>query len=479
MSYETVIWLEIHLKVNSPSKLFCACNNEQEFDDLEANTHVCPVCTGQPGALPVLQEWALAKAVQLGLALWCRVQEVSSFDRKSYFYPDLPMWYQITQQYAPTNIDGKVDFFVDTEFTESKSVRIRDAHIEIDTWKTTQLEQGRLLDYNRSGTPLIEIVTQPDFTSGEEVVAFLKELQRIARYNDLSDADMDKGQMRVDVNISLRPAWQEEYGTRTEMKNMNSFSAIMKAIEVEVERQAKILDAWGVIDQETRGRDDPSKTSYVMRSKEDAMDYRYMPEPDLPPVVLSKDWIDQIRKWVVQSPYDRIYIYKTDYKFNKEYINWLINDAWVNAFFASTVSDGFDPKTTATWIVWPIARWLNDAQVNIQKLPFSRADYVEFLSLLRDGKISNQQAKDVMKEMLMMGKTAGVVVEEKWYKPVSREDIQAWISEILDSKPELKAQLESWDMKPLWFLTGQVMKLSGWSADPKMVKEVIGDIVNG
>jgi len=473
MSLEIVIWLEVHLKVNSPTKLFCACKNEQDFDDLAANTHICPTCTGQPGALPVLQKWALAKAVQLWLALWCEIQQESSFDRKSYFYPDLVMWYQITQQYAPTNINGEVSFFVDNEFTVSKSVRIRDAHIEIDTWKTTQLEQGRLLDYNRSGTPLIEIVTQPDFTTSEEVVAFLKELQRLARYNDLSDGDMDKGQMRVDVNISLRPEWQEEYGTRTEMKNMNSYSQIIKAIEVEVARQAAILDTWWEIEQETRGRDDPSKTSYVMRCKEDAMDYRYMPEPDLPPVLITSSRIDEIKSTVVESPYARIMRYQKNYTFNKEYINWLISDADVNMFFEQTLADGFEPKLTATWIVWPIARWLNEAQVSIQKLPFSREYYIEFLSLLRDGKISNQQAKEVMKEMIWTGKKPVDIVEEKWYKPVSREEIQAWIDEILESKPELKTQLESGDMKPLWFLTGQVMKKSGWSADPKMVKDII------
>lgn len=473
MQYEIVIWLEIHLKLNSPNKLFCQCANLQEFDDLDPNTHICPVCTGQPGALPVLNKEPLEKAIHLGLSLWCHIDQSFHFDRKSYFYPDLPLWYQITQLAKPTNIDGEVSFYVDKEFTDVCTVRIRDAHIETDTWKSTHEWTHSLLDFNRAGTPLVEIVTQPDFRSAEQVVWFLKELQRIARYNWISDADMEKGQMRVDVNISIREVWSKVYGTRNELKNMNWFSAIQKAIWKEVERQTDILSSWWEIEQATRGRDDEKGDSYVMRSKEDAMDYRYFPEPDIPLVRISDSEVDELRWHVVRSPYSRIRRYKDDYGFNKEYINGLINDVEVNEYFETTISEWYDPKMVATWIVWPLARWLNEQGQHIQKLPFSRWYFVAFLGLLRDGKISSSQAKTVMKEMLTSWNDPLVIVDDLWFKPVTEDEIRAWIEEIYAEKPDLKEQIVSWDMKPLWFITGQIMKKSGGSADPKVVKEMI------
>ncbi|USN54408.1 MAG: hypothetical protein H6765_07735 [Candidatus Peribacteria bacterium] len=246
------------------------------------------------------------------------------FDRKSYFYPDLPLGYQITQQWKPTCIDGEVACWVDPEFSVQKLIRIRDAHIETDTGKSVSQDGKVWLDYNRAGSPLVEVVTHPDFRSADEVVAFLKELQRIARYNDISDADMERGQMRVDVNISLRPLGEESYRTRVEMKNMNSFSAVRRAIEWEVARQTAIYAAGQEVAQETRGWDDAKSESYVMRSKEDAMDYRYMPEPDLPPLELELHHIDALRAAGIVSPFALIQTYKETYGFNKEFINGLI-----------------------------------------------------------------------------------------------------------------------------------------------------------
>ncbi len=473
MPFETVIWLEIHLKLNSPNKLFCQCANLQEFDDLEANTHICPVCTAQPWALPVLNKEPLEKAIQLWLALWCEIDQSFHFDRKSYFYPDLPMGYQITQLAKPTNINGKVSFYVDKEFTEVCTVGIRDAHIETDTWKSTHQWGQSLLDFNRAWTPLVEIVTEPDFRSAEQVIWFLKELQRIAKYNWISDADMEKGQMRVDVNISLMEVWATEFWIRNELKNMNWFSAIQKAIWVEVARQTDILIAWWSIDQATRGRNDEKGDTYVMRSKEDAMDYRYFPEPDIPLVEVADSTVSTIRESVVEAPYSRMKRYKDQYWFNKEYINGLINDLWVNEYFETTVKEWFDPKLVATWIVWPLTRWINEHLQSIQKLPFSHWYFLSFLVLLRDGKISSSQAKTVMNEMLWTGKEPAIIVDDLWFKPVSEDDIRTWIQEIFAEKPELKEQISSWNMKPLWFITGQVMKKSGGSANPKLVKEFV------
>jgi aspartyl-tRNA(Asn)/glutamyl-tRNA(Gln) amidotransferase subunit B len=241
--YELVIGLEIHLRLKSSSKLFCGCSNVHDIDDLQPNTHICPFCTGQPGALPVLQLPALTLALKLGKLLHCDIKQYSSFDRKSYFYPDLPSGYQITQYYEPTCVDGQLACYIDNEFSQSKSIRIRDAHMEIDTAKTTREGDEILIDRNRSGTPLVEVVTEPDFRSADEVIGFLKELQKSVQWNDIADAQMEAGQMRCDVNISIRPQGSQTFGTRVEMKNMNSFSAVRRAIEVEYARQIELLNA--------------------------------------------------------------------------------------------------------------------------------------------------------------------------------------------------------------------------------------------
>lgn len=507
MSLELIIGLEIHLKLNSPNKLFCQCANEQDFESLEPNTHICPICMGQPGALPVLNKEPLEKAIQLWLALWCKVQEYSSFDRKSYFYPDLPMGYQITQQHRPTNIDGVMRFYVDKEFTETCEIHIENAHIETDTGKTIHTDKGTvLLDYNRAGTPLVEIVTAPDFRSADEVIAFLKELQRIARYQGISHAEMEKGQMRCDVNISLREIGEEAYRTRVEVKNMSSFSAVRRAIEHEQERQTKIYAEGGMIDQETRGWDDASSTSYIMRSKEDAMDYRYMPDPDLPPVVLSPEYVASIKEIVVTSPYERIKKYKEVYGFNKEYINGLITDVAVNTYFERCVADGFDPKLIAKWIVGPIAQKIwdlrsetwekkepqnlkskmqNVKEIDIENqwllldsvLPFSYQQFKTFIELQEKGDLISQHAKTVMKEMLATGKDPQMIIEEKGLKPVDENQVTIWLEEIFTEKSDLLEDLRSGNMKPMGFIVGQVMRRSWGAADPAIVNKLLKEMI--
>lgn len=476
MSYEIVIGLEIHVKMNSRTWLFCRCKNVQDFDQLIPNTHICPICTWQPGALPVLQKEPIEKAIALWLVLWCTVQEISRFDRKSYFYPDLPTWYQITQQYMPTNIDGEVSFFVDKEFTQVHTVRIHNAHIEIDTGKTSKQGSYALIDYNRSGTPLVEIVTEPDFRSADQVIWFLQELQRRVRYNALSDAEMEKWQMRCDVNISLRQEGADVYNTRVELKNMSSFSAVRRAIDHEVQRQTALYDAGNDIAQETRWRDDAQGESYVMRSKEDAMDYRYMPEPDLPDLRIEQKWIDAIATQIVESPFARITRYKQDYWFNKEYINWLISDKEVNAYFETCVAQWTKPKETAKWIVGPVARWCGEQEKTIGELLFSQESFVSFLGLLTSGDLINQHAKTVMKDMLLTGKAPQVIMEEKNLKPVDEGQVKIWIEEIFTDKPDLLEDLKSGNMKPMGFVVGQVMKKSAGSADPQMINSLLKEM---
>ncbi len=470
--YEMVIWLEIHVKLNSPNKLFCKCKNEQNFDDLEPNTNVCPVCTWQPGALPVLNIEPLEKAVLLWLALNCKINEKSLFDRKSYFYPDLPMWYQITQFEIPTNGEWYVEFWVN-DYQEEKKVRIERAHIENDAWKTIHEGEYSYIDYNRAWTPLVEIVTYPDFRSADEVIEFLKELQRIVRYNNIWYADMEKGQLRCDVNISIRPKWSNKLWTKVELKNINSFWAIKRAISHEFKRQVDLVESGKEVEQQTRWWNDNERKSYVMRSKEDALDYRYFPEPDLPPLKLSKELIENIRQKLVESTFEKVKRYKKEYGFNKEYINALISSVNVNNYFESLIKDWYDPKVVAKWMTSYILRWMNDNQKAIWDLPFSINDFKQFLDLLKDNKIIDSQAKIVIMEMLSAWKSPLDIVEEKGFKPIDSWELDNVISEVIEENPKAFQQLKDGDMKVVGFFIWQVMKKTAWKADPKVVREIL------
>lgn len=470
--FETVIGLEIHVKLNSPNKLFCRCKNEQSFEDEESNTNICPVCVGQPGALLVLNEEPLRKAVLLWLALHCEVKNVSSFDRKSYFYPDLPMWYQITQLYHPTNMDGYVEFFVDN-FQKEKKIRVERAHIESDAGKTIHAGGKAMLDFNRAATPLVEIVTYPDFRDDEEVVEFLKELQRLVRYNDIWYADLEKGQMRCDVNVSLRPVWTETLWTKVEIKNMSSFSAIRRAILHEVKRQGSILDEWWSIDQETRWWNDVSGSSYTMRSKEDALDYRYFPEPDLPVVKIEDSLIQEIKQGIVKSSFERVKSYKSDYWFHKEFINPLISDIKVWTYFERLVESKVDPKIAVKWVVNILLRRINDENIGIDDIKFSFEDFLYVLQQLEKWDILENQAKDVFRLMWDEWKTPQSIIEEKWYKPQDSWELDQIVKKVLDENPDAFNDIKSWNMKAIGFLIWQVMKLSQWKANPKVVKELI------
>jgi len=434
MSYELVIGLEIHLKITSKTKLFCSCENSQDFESRQPNTTICPVCTWHPGALPVLSEDALQQSLRLWRVLGCDIQQISSFDRKSYFYPDLPMGYQITQLYTPTCINGQVSFFVDAEFSQSKTVWIRDAHMETDTWKTVHINGNAMLDFNRAGTPLVEVVTDPDFRSADEVVWFLKEFQRLARYNDISDADMDKWQMRVDVNISVRPIWQEAYWTRVELKNINSPSTVKRAIAHEYQRQCDILDQWWVLEEQTRRWDDAAWESFAMRSKENALDYRYMPDPDLPPLYLEDAVLAKLKALSVLSPYQRILQMQQTYDFHKEYINALIADPDVLAYFDTAIVQNFDPKEVAKRIAWPIANWLKEQYTSIKDLPFGQQDFFDFLTSIVSKKINSNQAKTVMDEMLAHGTSPKDIIQQKGFATdwIGHDELVVLAQRVLD-----------------------------------------------
>jgi len=479
MEYVITVGLEIHLKLSSQTKIFCPCKNDQSLEDNRPNTHICPTCTGQPGALPRLSRQVVQKALLLWKAMNCQFNIRSSFDRKNYFYPDLPMGYQITQFYTPINVKGQVSFFLEG-FEKELKVWITEAHLECDTAKSFHQGRQMLLDFNRAGTPLIEIVTWPDFDSAEAAVEFAKEIQRIAKRNDISDADMEKGQMRVDVNVSIRPSVDDPFGTRVELKNINSFSAIKRAIDAEVARQIQLKKAGEVLMQETRRRDDLKGVSFAMRSKEDALDYRYFPEPDLPDLVLDQELLDQAEQAQLLIPSEKIRKMKSEYWFHKEFINALIGDLKVLNFFEEMVDLDYDPKMIAKWIAGPISAYMTANFVAIDGLKVNKEQLISFFSLVKKGALIDNQLKLVMEEMLQNGWDPEEIVKEKGFDaPAFDEDeLKTIIQSVLDANESVVDQYRSGKTSVIGFLVGQTMKQTQGKANPKDLQSLIAKMLN-
>ena len=477
--YLKTIWLEIHIKLNSPNKIFCQCKNEQNFDTLIPNTNICPVCTWQPGALPTLSKEVLELSLKLWKVLNCHINKISHFDRKSYSYIDLPMWYQITQEYQPTNVNWEMKFFVNN-YEEERCAKIENAHMENDTAKLIHNGWAALVDFNRSGTPLVEIVTWPSFSNEDEVIEFLKELQRIVRYNWISDADMDKWQMRVDVNISIRKDENSPYGKRTELKWVNSFGMIRRWIAYEYERQSKLLDKWEENKQQTRMWNDTEWVSKFMRYKEDALDYRYFPEPDMPELILTDEQLNRLNEQKLIIPYEIIKKFKQEYWFNKEYINWLINDQEVLNYFLDIVKIWLEPKIVAKWIVWPISAYMKENFVWINELKFDKEKLIDFLKIAIEWKIMDNQMKVVMDEMLNSWKSANEIIEEKWFNAQQPDDseLENIVKSVIDENPTIVEQYKWWKTTTLWFFVGQVMKKTAWKANPKIVGDIVTKLLN-
>lgn len=488
--YLITIGLEIHVKLNSANKMFCQCKNEQNFDTLLPNTNICPVCTGQPWALPTLSKDVLKLSLKLGKALNCKINRESQFDRKSYFYPDLPMGYQITQLYHPTNTEWMVKFFVNN-YEKEKSVNILDAHMENDTAKMIHNNGQALIDFNRAGTPLVEIVTWPDFNSdnkdeiSDEVVEFLKELQRIVRFNNISNADMDKWQMRIDVNISIRKSESDPLWTRVELKNINSFGMIKRAIAHEYARQVEMMEKWEKFEQQTRMWNDMEWESKMMRSKENALDYRYFPEPDMPELVLSDEIFQWLDKQNLEIPHNIIKKFKQEYGFNKEYINALILDKEVLDYFLNILSDlvstksmeedSVFAKTVAKWIAGPIAAYMKENYKKINELNFSKDGFKEFIDIAIKGDVMDNQMKIVMDEILNTWKNAREIIKEKWFDTpaVDNSELENIVKKIIENNPSIVEQYKWWKTSTIWFFVWQVMKESKWKANPKEVQEVL------
>ncbi|MFW6365520.1 MAG: Asp-tRNA(Asn)/Glu-tRNA(Gln) amidotransferase subunit GatB [Spirochaetota bacterium] len=469
MQYEAVIGLEVHAQLNTKTKIFCSCPTD--FGS-EPNTQVCPVCTGMPGVLPVLNREVLQKSVLAGLALGCDIAAYSKFDRKNYFYPDLPKAYQISQYDKPICKNGGVTITVDG--TE-RTIRLNRIHMEEDAGKNIHAENEpySYVDFNRTGVPLIEIVTEPDLHSGEEAYEYLSGLQKILRYIDVSDCNMEEGSFRCDVNISLRPIGESALGKKVEIKNMNSFKAVKSAIEYEINRQEEMLEDGAVIPVETRLWDPDRLITVGMRSKEEAHDYRYFPDPDLAPITLSVEEIDSIRKLLPELPLARLARFREQYSITELASATLCSSRTLADYYESVIADGHDAKLAANWIVNELLSYVENIYC-MDSYRVTPAMISGLLTLLSENVISGKIAKQVLRQMVESGKTPETIVEEEGLKQVTdMSSIEKIVDEIISANPETVEQIRSGKGKAKGFLVGQIMKASKGKANPQIVNEIL------
>lgn len=475
MKYETVIGLEVHAELKTNTKIYCGCKNE--FGG-EPNTHTCPICSGMPGTLPVLNKRVVDYAIKAGLAMNCSITKYGKQDRKNYFYPDLPKAYQISQFDLPLCQHGYIDILVEGQ---TRRIGITRIHIEEDAGKLVHDDYGNtsMADYNRCGVPLIEIVTEPDLRSPEEARVFLETLKSILEYTEVSDCKMQEGSLRCDVNLSLRPEGQEEYGTRCEMKNINSFRAAVRSMEYEQKRQAEVLDDGGVIDQETRRWDDVKGISTVMRTKEDAQDYRYFPEPDLLPIIVSDEWIEEIRKTIPELPEQRRSRYVEEYGL-PEYDAFILTSSKKTAdFFDQTVTLGAAPKTVSNWLMGDIAKLVNDHELEAGDIPFTPAHLAALIALIEKGAISNSAAKKVLNEMFNNPEEPEKIVDRLGLSQVSDEGaIMQMIQDVIAQNAQSVADYKAGKDKAMGYLVGQVMRVSRGKANPQVINKLLKEALD-
>lgn len=473
-NYETVIGLEVHVELATKTKIFCSCSTE--FGGAP-NTHTCPVCTGQPGSLPVLNKQVVEYAVAVGLATNCTITQYSKFDRKNYFYPDNPQNYQISQLYLPICRNGHVE--IETA-NGRKNVRIHEIHMEEDAGKLVhdEWEDVSIVDYNRSGVPLIEIVSEPDMRSAEEVIAYLETLRQTIQYLGASDCKLNEGSMRADVNISVREVGSKKFGTRTEMKNLNSFKAIAHAIEGERERQIELLEMGRKVIQETRRWDDNKEASHAMRSKEDAQDYRYFPEPDLVPIVVSDEWIAQIKAKQPELRPERLARYKKEYDI-PEYDAKIITESkhMADVFEATTKICG-KPKKVSNWLMGETMRLLKEKDMEAEDINFSPVNLAKLVELTEAGTINSSVAKDVFEKIFTEDIDPEQYVEKNGLKNMNDEgELRATIQKILDDNPQSVADYRSGKEKALAFIVGQTMRATKGKANPGIVNKILKELL--
>ena len=472
--YETVIGLEVHVELATKTKIFCGCSTA--FGGAP-NTHTCPVCTGMPGSLPVLNKQVVEYAIAVGLATNCEITRNCKFDRKNYFYPDNPQNYQISQLYLPICRNGHVE--IETP-AGKKDVRIHEIHMEEDAGKLIhdEWEDCSLVDYNRSGVPLIEIVSEPDMRSADEVIAYLEKLRLLIQYLGASDCKLQEGSMRADVNLSVRELGSETFGTRTEMKNLNSFKAIARAIEGERERQIELLEEGKAVIQETRRWDDNKEYSYAMRSKEDAQDYRYFPDPDLVPVHISEEWLNQIKAKQPEFRTEKMARYKAEFDIPDYDIDIITSSKHMADLFEATVAICNQPKKVSNWLMVETLRLLKEKEMEPEDIRFSPEHLAKLICLTDSKAINSSVAKEVFEVMFDTDVDPEEYVEEKGLKTVNDEGaLRKTIEEIVDANPQSVEDYRNGKEKAIGFLVGQTMKAMKGKADPAMVNGILKEIL--
>lgn len=472
--YETVIGLEVHVELATKTKIFCGCSTE--FGGAP-NTHTCPVCTGMPGSLPVLNKQVVEYAIAVGLATNCSITRYCKFDRKNYFYPDNPQNYQISQLYLPICRNGGVE--IETE-TGKKVVGIHEIHMEEDAGKLIhdEWENCSLVDYNRSGVPLIEIVSEPDMRSAEEVIAYLEKLRLIIQYLGASDCKLQEGSMRADVNLSVREVGAKEFGTRTEMKNLNSFKAIARAIEGEKNRQIDLLNEGKEVIQETRRWDDTKETSYAMRSKEDAQDYRYFPDPDLVPVQISDEWLEEIKAKQPEFRTEKMLRYKEEYDIPDYDIDIITNSKHLADIFEATVAICNQPKKVSNWLMVETMRLLKEHEMEPEDIVFSPENLAKLILLVENKAINSTVAKEVFEVVFDKDIDPEAYVEKNGLKTVNDQGaLRKTIEDIVEANPQSVEDYHNGKQKAIGFLVGQTMKAMQGKADPAMVNQILKEIL--
>ncbi len=472
--YETVIGLEVHVELATKTKIFCSCSTE--FGGAP-NTHTCPVCTGMPGALPVLNKQVVEYAMAIGLAANCEITKVCKFDRKNYFYPDNPQNYQISQLYLPIARNGYVEIEVgDTK----KKVRIHEMHMEEDAGKLVhdEWDDTSLVDYNRSGVPLVEIVSEPDMRSADEVIAYLEKLRMIIQYLGASDCKLQEGSMRADVNLSVREAGTKEFGTRTEMKNLNSFKAIARAIEGERQRQIELIEEGKEVIQETRRWDDNKESSYAMRSKEDAQDYRYFPDPDLVPIVISDEWIERIRANQPELQTEKLERYKKEYDIPQYDARIITSSKHMADIFEAAAAICGKPKKVSNWLMVETLRLLKDHNMEPEDIRFSPENLAKLVRLTEAGIINSSVAKEVFEKIFAEDIDPETYVEERGLRTVNDEGaLIEVLKKVIADNPQAVEDYRGGKEKALGALVGQTMKAMKGKANPGLVNQKLKEML--
>lgn len=468
--FEPVIGLEIHAQISTDTKMFCSCSNDSF--GAEANTNVCPVCMGFPGMLPAINKKALEKGILAAFALHCNVAAFSKFDRKNYFYPDLPKGFQISQYDKPLALNGYVDILVSGA---KKRVRVHRLHLEDDAGKLVHVRDGTLCDYNRSGSPLMEIVSEPDLRSAEEASSYAQELRRILRYVGASECDMEKGMMRFDINVSVRRRGEEKFGVKTEVKNLNSFRALEGALNFEIKRHIDVIKSGGAITQETRGWNDETGDTVLQRSKEEAHDYRYFPEPDLPPMTTDEKTIGGLKKKVIELPLARRLRFIEKFGLSDEDAGILTEEREMADYFETALRISNDPKKTVSFINTILLKHLNKDGISLADCRIAAEALGRLIKLINEGVISNNMAKtEIFEEMYKNGADPEQVMASKGIKLVSDAgELEALCKKVIEENPGPVADFKRGKTNAFGFLVGQAMKASKGQGNPRLINEIL------